>query len=101
MDNQSIEDLISIIKQLGNLDNLSIVDGVSSHFLEFELLDSENELRINGNSEGLVYLAKIILNLAVNQKVGDHFHFDSTGVVDKCDIPITICFKQAEWDLSS
>ncbi len=98
MNVDSQKSLISIIKQLSDLDKLSVVDGISSHFLEFELLDSEKELRINGNTEGLIYLAKDILNLAVKQNEGSYFHFDSTGVVDKCDMPVVICFKRAEWN---
>jgi hypothetical protein len=32
--------------------------------------------------------------------VGSHAHFDETGLVDHCDLPLILVLSEAEWDMT-
>lgn len=89
--------LNAIIQQLREIDELAIHGDVSHHFLEFEISGDKSEFRINGNQAGLVYFARVILEVAASSVSGSHFHLDDTGIADKCDMPVVVCLKPADW----
>ena len=97
MTHKTSVDLGGIVDQLDALDERAIVDGVSRHFLEFELSEDQGEMRINGNSQGLIHFAKMILEVAASGMKGAHRHFDTTGIADRCDIPVVVQLKLPEW----
>lgn len=90
--------LADLITKLHEIDDLAIKDNISYHFLEVIENKENNELLINGNSEGLIYFAKSILDLVSTCSAGSHFHLDENGILDKCDQSIVIALKKAEWD---
>lgn len=49
--------------------------------------------------DGLVHLARLVLEVAAKEFVGAHQHFDQAGELDTCDMPLTIVLKSAEWDV--
>ncbi len=60
-------------------------------------MDGMDEIRINCNKEGLQYVALKILELAVKGFPGAHQHFDKNEMVDRCDVPVVVCLKKADW----
>ena len=56
------------------------------------------ELVINGNVEGLIYLASEILELAKLNLSGKHVHYDDASALDHCDQPFLIALKSPEWN---
>lgn len=89
----AVEELNVVIENLKKIDALAVNHGISNHFLEFVTKNNPHEFRINGNKEGLIYFAKTILEIAAKDQVGSHFHFDETGIVDNCDLPLIVCLK--------
>ena len=98
MNSNTVENLTKALELLKKLDSQAILDGISTQYLEIELISEHNEIRINGNAEGLIYLSRVFLEVAFKNEVGSHFHIDETGVPDKCDAPIVVCLKEASWD---
>jgi hypothetical protein len=92
------EILNQIIEQLRLIDEGAIRDGVSHIFLQVEKVEGINEIRINGNAEGLIHFAMAVLDLAVSDVKGAHHHFDESGVVDPCDVPLVVSLKAAPWN---
>lgn len=95
---EKYDQLTSLIKSLRDIDDAAIVNGVSHHFLEFVLEKNSKEFLIKGNKEGLIHFALSILSIVEDGGDGRHVHFDETGIVDRCDMPVVVCFKKAEWD---
>jgi len=92
-------DLPEITAALEKLDALSIEAGVSRHFLQvFKTGAEKEEIMIQGNTEGLVHLAMVCLNLAQKKIDGSHHHFDEVSIVDKSEAPLVIAYKGADWD---
>jgi hypothetical protein len=69
-------------------------NGLSHSFLETEL--ESGELRINGNSFGLLDLAVEILDIAAKDFTGAHIHLDDTVMIGRCDMPVVFALKNAE-----
>jgi hypothetical protein len=91
-------DLLPVVEQLHKIDALAIDNGVSRHFLEIEKAPDCSELRINGNPQGLIHLARAVLDVAITGLEGAHHHFDSSGIVDRTDLPVVVRLKAADWD---
>ena len=96
MKNEIAENIAIATERLEAVDALSVIDGVSNHFLQV-LKAETSETVVRGNTEGLVYLALSILRLAGKQ-TGAHQHFDESGIVDKCDDPLVITKCDAAWE---
>jgi len=90
--------LSDVIETLILLDNSFIADNVSRHFLEINDRREVNELQVRGNVAGLVHLARKILEVAKKGVEGAHYHLDDAELVDRCDLPVVISLKKAEWD---
>ena len=90
-------DISEIVNSLEYIDSQSIQAEHINHFLEIVHNSEPSELCICGNTEGLVHLAKWILKIADSKIDGKHVHFDNTGIVDRCDVPLIISFKKAPW----
>jgi len=90
-------DINDILRKLRIIDESFINEGVSSHFLEFTKPDEENNFQIKGNSEGLIHFARSIIEVASKNMQGAHQHFDESGIVDKCDMPVTVSLKKSTW----
>ncbi|WP_425599765.1 Imm32 family immunity protein [Frateuria flava] len=56
---------------------------------------------VSGNQEGLVHFARLVLEVASKGFNGAHQHLDRHSVLDECDIPLVIAFKNAPWDPSA
>lgn len=80
----------SLSDTLAELDESFIKDGVSAHFLQ--IIKNEHEVVIRGNYEGLIYLAKNILQIAEKKTEGSHIHLDSSGILDRCDVDTVIAY---------
>lgn len=97
MKHETILELEKFAARLAELDQVSIRDGVSTHFIEIR--DSgEREVTVGANREGLLHLALVCLTLAAKGTEGSHQHFDEAGLVDKCDRALIIALHAAEWD---
>ncbi len=81
-----------IIKKLEQIDSNFIKNGISYHYLDFEIDDNGTAV-IGGNSEGLIHFATDILRLAMNGKSGSHNHYDQTSLFDKCDRELIFILK--------
>lgn len=77
-------------------DQLAIDGGIAKQFLRVATLEN-GEVVVQGNSEGLVHLALIILRL-VQKEVGSHVHLDEASIVDQCDQPLVIAKCVADWE---
>lgn len=79
------------------LDEQSIQLDQSSHFIEIRK-GGDGEVVVRANREGLIHLARNCLSLATQPSVGSHLHFDETGLVDHCDMPLILVLVEAEWE---
>jgi len=94
LQNKRLERIFSELK----LFDETLIDGKTAyHFLETEMTE-QGELLIRGNVEGMVHLACAVLSLTQNPFDGKHRHFDDTGMLDKCETPLIVSFKNADWD---
>lgn len=89
-------DISEIIAELEKLDEISVKDGISHHFLE--VMKTDREVTIHGNTQGLIYLALTCLALAEKKTEGSHQHFDEISMLDRSDIPVVIAYKSADWE---
>ncbi len=62
------------------------------------MMDDGQTVRLAGNSEGLVYLASLLLSLAVEQSNNQHVHLGEGEVLDECDKNLILAFQKADWD---
>ncbi len=60
--------------------------------------DDGRSVKLSGNAEGLAYFASILLGLATEESVGQHFHFEVGVVLDQADRDLILQFEPAEWD---
>lgn len=74
-----------------NGDLLSNFD--TNHFLQ--MVDTETSTIILGNTEGLIHLASCILEVALSNKDGQHYHFGA-GSLDSCSKELEILYKKPE-----
>lgn len=92
--------LTSVLKMLRLLDDNSVsTDEKTSQFLEVVKSQQDEGVIINGNTNGLVRLARLVLEVAAKDFAGAHQHFDDVGELDTCEVPLTIVLKPAEWDV--
>jgi hypothetical protein len=84
MKNEILKHLESIKAELLKIDQKSTEGGVSYHTLEV-VEAAGGVITINGNAEGLVYLAWCCCELATNQVEGKHFYFDIHGMLTRAD----------------
>src|SRR3981081_325182 len=91
--------LTTLLDQLRLIDESALNKGTSRHFLQIERSPDGLEVRIIGNPEGLIHFARSVLDVVATGAEGSHHHFDSVGIADKCDIPIVVSLKAAEWDI--
>lgn len=92
------DDIDRIATQLAAIDETSVAKGVSSHFMEIVESGDGAGIIVRANAEGLVHLACKALEITGKGIEGSHYHFDESGIVDRCDKPLTICFSKADWD---
>ena len=85
-----------LLNQLEKLDEASIKEGVSSHFIE--VVNNCNETVISANKEVFTWLALQCLKLAENVDEGAHIHIDESGIADKAEVAVVLARKNAEWD---
>ncbi len=95
MDPVKAKYLDEAIGSVSELDEFSVVNGISSHYVG--LAREDGEVRINANAEGLVHIALSMLKLA-KQGVGAHVHFDESGIVDKGEFQLIITKCEADWE---
>ncbi len=91
------EKIRSLMADLVSLDESFIRDGESLHFIELLKGESGSEVQIYGNTAGLIHIARKVIEVASKGSNGAHHHFDESGLVDRCDIPVVVTFKDAEW----
>jgi hypothetical protein len=93
-------ELAEILEKLRSVDDSAVSGGVSTQFLEVAGISEKNggELHITGNPQGLVHFARLILDIAVKGYEGAHVHLDESANLDKCDVPVVVSLKAAEWD---
>lgn len=75
------------------LNDLKHLEDPQMAFLETE--ESDQEIRINGNLQGLLTLARSVLQTALGSE-GSHQHFDEHGMLDSCDRPFIVALKDAD-----
>ena len=87
--------------QLGNISEAIVTDSPCRAFIALRMCDEGKSVKISGNSEGLMYLASILTGLAVDAKVGQHFHFGEGEMLDEAERDLIFQFEPAEWDKES
>ena len=91
--------LHEVLQLLRRLDDTSVgTDGTTTQFLEIRKGAQDEGVSVNGNRDGLVHLARLVLEVAARDFVGAHQHFDEAGELDTCEVPLSIGLKPAEWD---
>ncbi len=75
----------------------SINGSASDMFLETKTVDA-NSVLIQGNVEGLLYLAECAVKLAQAQIKEKHFHFDASSSLDNCETEIILKYQSAPWE---
>jgi hypothetical protein len=57
-------------------------------------------MKLSGNTDGLAYLAGVLVRLAVNSTEGSHWHFDefSSVFAEAPDRELILGYEAAEWD---
>lgn len=85
-------------EQLSQADAESVRNGVSYHHLRFDS-SREGEAVLSGNREGLIHLAKELLDLALRGKEGSHVHYDESGNLSTESVgALVVMLEDAEWD---
>jgi hypothetical protein len=92
-------EFMELLTQIRKLDDASIRGDVSRQFLEIQTSPDQSEVTLNGNCEGLVHFARLVLDVAGRNFEGAHAHFDASGELDRCDLPLIVSLKAAAWDL--
>lgn len=93
----SLDDVLDILRIL---DDSSVgLDDATAQFLEVRKAAIGDGVSVNGNLGGLVHFARLTLEVAKKGFAGAHQHFDEAGETDLCEIPLTIGFKPAEWEV--
>lgn len=91
--------LHEVLELLRRLDDTSVsTDRAATQFLEVRKGPQNEAISVNGNRDGLVHFARLVLEVAAKDFVGAHQHLDESGELDTCEIPLTIGLKPAEWD---
>lgn len=98
MENSVPIELGDIMNKIRSIDDSFVKGNIATHFLEFVKSTDGNDLQINGNQEGLIHFARQILEVVERDMQGAHCHFDGSGLIDRCDMTITVCLKDANWD---
>ena len=52
--------------------------------------DSESEIVLAANREGMLYLIKRLIELCEHNKEWDHYHLDEAGMASECNKPMVI-----------
>ena len=100
MNKGSSVSLNSVLQMLRILDNGSVSENyTSTNFLETVKNRHDDGVIINGNTDGLVRFARLVLEVAAKDFSGAHQQFDDVGELDTCEVPLTIVLKPAEWDV--
>jgi hypothetical protein len=66
-------------------------------YAALKVMDGGGTIRVSGNSEGLVYLASVLLSLAVDRTPGQHIHLGQGEVLDEADKELVFAFQNADW----
>jgi len=91
--------LQEVLELLRRVDDASVhADGATTLFLEVRKSLQGEGLSVNGNQDGLVHFARLVIEVAAKGFAGAHQHFDEAGELDACEVPLAICLKPAEWD---
>jgi hypothetical protein len=92
-------ELSDISTALDNAWNRSVKDGVSPHVLEVLPPSSRGEpILVRGNREGLLYLARICVDLAEAKVDGSHFHLDRHSMLSSEDAPLIVAYRRGPLD---
>ena len=97
MDSRRLAEIRRLADLATALDAESIESGISAHFIEIRK-GRDGEVLVLANREGLIHLARTCLSLATQPTVGSHQHFDETGLVVRCDMPLVLVLSEAEWE---
>ena len=90
-------DLESVLSSLETLDETYVSECGSSHFIAITHKSDPAEVQLRANRAGLINLAKSLVRLALKESAGSHQTFDEAGMLDHCDIPLTVTLADAEW----
>ncbi|MEK7265599.1 MAG: hypothetical protein AAB227_05810 [Pseudomonadota bacterium] len=97
MDDREMRRLKAITQDLAEFDDSLTRNGKTEHLIESRTGD-DGAFEIYANAEGLVHMARQIMQLAQARIDGKHLHFDAAGMLEKSDHPFLVSYKSAEWD---
>ena len=98
MFNQEIKlELKEVINKLNKIDSTFVKNNISSHFIQF-IIDENDDAILEGNSEGLLHVAKKILELVIRDVIGADEHFDESGMLNKADKNLIVILTKPEWE---
>jgi hypothetical protein len=98
MREELLQELREIGDRLAQLSDAILSEEPCRLFSALREVDGGSGLKISGNSEGLVYLASILVGLATDRSPGQHFHFGEGEVLDEADRELILEYEPAEWD---
>ena len=86
-----------VLHTLRALDDFSInIDGTTTQVLEIIKGEEDEGIHVNGNRDGLIHLARLVLEVAGKGFDGAHHHFDQVSGADICEVPLIISFKSGD-----
>lgn len=99
MDQQMIEKLKEIKATLSPIVSNILGQNPCPLYAILKMVDSGQAVYLAGNSEGLAYLASVLLSLAIEQHDGQHVHLTEGEVLDECEKELILAFQKADWDV--
>jgi hypothetical protein len=73
--------------------------GVTPHVLEVMLPTGPKEpILVRGNREGLLYLARICVDLAEGKLEGSHFHLDKHSMLSTDEVSMVVAYRGGPLD---
>ena len=77
----------------------TLKDGVTPHVLEIVLpVHAKDPILVRGNREGLLYLARICVDLAEGKLEGSHFHLDKHSMLSTDDASLIVAYRHGPLD---
>jgi len=73
-----------------------IFDEKIHEYSYIEIIDNE-EIVLKANKEGLLILARELIQLCDSNFIGKHYHLDECGMANKCDKPVVITLVKPPW----
>lgn len=91
-------ELAHLVQRLIDMEETFVEESISNYSLSLTKADAGNTLLVEGNTAGLVNLARMVLDVASKEFSGAHCHFDTAGIVEVAEMDLVVSLKPTAWD---